>query len=93
MPDDFFSDMFDFGGQGRGWRSGFAILGLLIGAGVGAYLGWSSGGFLAALGGVGTGGLIGWVVGVFLRGVFFYLVIFLICLAGVFGWEWLTGGL
>lgn len=92
MPDNLFEGIFDLGADGRGWRSGWAIFCLLLGAGVGVYLGWTGGGFVAALTGLGTGALIGWAAGVFLRGLARFLVLFAICLAAVLGWTWITGG-
>lgn len=89
MFDDFLDTIMQGGASGRGWRSAWAILGLVIGAGVGAYAGYTSDGIAAAFGGLASGALVGWVLGVFLRGFAFFLII----LALAFGFMWLTGEL
>ena len=89
---DFLEGAADIGSSGRGWYSWPAIGGAIVGAGVGGYLGFQTGGAVEALGAAGSGTLIGWLVGVVLRGVAFFLVIFLLLVAVTLGWEWLTGG-
>ncbi len=89
-------DWDDFGISAEGgprWLNRiFGALGILVGAGIGAWLGWTSSGFVQATGGFLVGGFVGWGAGVLLSGFLFFVFIFLIVLAGVFGWQWLTGG-
>ena len=93
MPiDDFISGLAELGGSGKGWRSWTAILGIVVGLLLGAYLGWQASGLVGALGGAPLGAFIGWGAGVLLRGLVFFLVFFVVALALVLGWEILTGG-
>lgn len=94
MPlEDFFSDMVELGGSGKRWRSPWAIAGLVIGIGLGAWLAVTQGegGFLGVLGGAATGGFLGWAAALFLRGFGVFLLIFIVILAVTLGWQWLTG--
>ena len=68
------------------------FIGILIGAGVGSFLGYGSGGVIGAIGGFLTGGFIGWGLSMILAGFLFFLVIFALVLVVTFGWTWLTGG-
>ena len=91
---DFFSDLGWFGAEGpRFLRRPLAILGVLIGAGVGAYLGYTSSGILAGIGGFFTGAFIGFGLSMILAGALLFLAIFLVAVAVTVGWQWLTGGL
>ena len=88
---DFFEGIFDLGAEGRGWRSGWAIFGAVLGLVVGGYLGWTGGGFVSAVTSAGTGALIGWAAFVLFRGLLRFIVIFAICAVVVIAWYWLTG--
>lgn len=91
---DFFSDMTMIGADGkRGIFSRVALVGLVLGAGVGGYLGYLTGGVVQAMGGVALGAFLGWVLGLALRGFAVFLVIFAVILAATLGWKWVTGGL
>lgn len=95
MPlEDILSDLAEMGGSGKRWRGWWAILGLLVGAGLGGWLAYTlgEGGFVAVASGIGSGALIGWFVALLLRGFAIFLLIFAAILAVTFGWEWLTGG-
>ena len=88
---DFLDGIFDLGAEGRGWRSGWAIFGAVLGFCVGGYLGFTAGGFLSAVTSAGTGALIGWAAFVLFRGFLRFAVIFLVIFAVVMAWYWLTG--
>ena len=90
---DFFVTTAEIGSEGRGWRSVWAILGLLIGAGIAGWFGYQAGGVSGALAGLPTGALLGWAAAVFLRGLAVFLLIMAVCLVVVLGWAWLTGAL
>ncbi|MDU8945879.1 hypothetical protein [Ovoidimarina sediminis] len=90
---DFFNDLGDAGADApRFLRRPLAILGILIGAAVGAYLGYGASGILGALGGFFTGAFVGWGLSMLLAGVVFFVVIFALVLVVSLGWTWLTGG-
>lgn len=90
---DWFDGFGQMGAEGPRWLSRpLAILGILIGAGVGSFLGYGSGGVIGAIGGFLTGGFIGWGLSMILAGFLFFLVIFALVLVVTFGWTWLTGG-
>lgn len=90
---DFFEGLLQLGSEKGGWRSGWAIFGLVLGTVIGGYLGWTSGGFLAAAGSAVIGAFLGWVVLVLFKGFIRFLVLCLILLPVVLGWFWLTGKL
>ena len=90
---DFISDMAMVGGERRGWRSNFVILVLIAGCGLGAYLGFQSGGVFQAIGYGLLGGFFGWISGVFLLGIFRFALIFVPLFILALGAAWLFGGL
>ncbi len=75
---DFFVTTSELGGQGRGYRNAWAILGLLIGVGLSGYLGYHASGITGALGAMPVGALIGWAMAVFLRGLAMLAIPFLV---------------
>ncbi|WP_425098434.1 hypothetical protein [Tropicibacter sp. S64] len=89
---DIFETFVDAGGEGRGWRSWWAILGALVGLAVAGWIGFQTNGIVGALVGLPAGALIGWVVALFLRGIGLFLLILAAVLAISFGWSWLFGG-
>lgn len=94
MPlSDFFADMTMFGADGkRGFKSRTALVCLVLGAGIGAYLGYTLSGVAYGIGGAALGAFCGWLFGFMLRGLFVFALLFLVALAGGLGWQWLTGG-
>lgn len=91
MPlEDLFQGLADLGGEGKGWRSVWAILGLVAGAGIGGAIGWQTG-LLEAAGGVGAGALIGWFGGVVFTGILRIAVFVLLVALAAGAWFWLTG--
>lgn len=90
---DFLGGMLEVGSSGRRWRSWWAIGGLILGAGVGGWIGYESSGVPGALGGLATGGFLGWILSLLLNGFLRFIVLFLILFAVVMGFQWMTGGL
>lgn len=96
MP--FWDDLPDFSQGGPRWlNTVLGVAGVIVGAGVGAWIGYETAdGVSPILGGIGgffVGGFIGWGASRLLSGLLFFLFIFLLILIPVMGWQWLTGGL
>ena len=92
--DDFIGDMLDTGASGkRGAFSRVALVGGVLGAGVGAYVGHQGAGIAQAVGYAAIGAFVGWLLGLLLRGFAIFGALFAVALAGVLGWQWITGGL
>ncbi len=90
---DFFEALVELGGEGKRWRSGWAILGLVLGLAAGGYLGWMTGGIGNTIISAGLGGFLGWILFVMLRGFLRFAVLFLVLIPVVVGWYWITGKL
>lgn len=88
---DVFLNTAEMGGEGRGWRSIWAIGGALAGLGIAAYVAFQTGGIVPALGAAPVGALVGWLVGIFLRGFAIFAAIFVCVAVVLWGWDWLTG--
>ncbi len=91
--DDFLANMMEFGSSKNGWRSPWAIIGLVLGLGIGVYLGWTTGGFVAAITSGATGAFLGWALFLFLKGFMRFIAIFILFGAAILFWYWLTGKL
>lgn len=90
---EFFGDLMDVGSQKGGWKSWWAIFCLVLGAGVGGWVGYASTGVLWAFGGAAIGGFLGWVLGVMLKGVFRIAAFVIVFTVIIVGFQWMTGTL
>jgi hypothetical protein len=93
-----FDGLPDFSQGGPRWlNTVLGAVGIVAGAGVGAWIGYGTAEnvpqIVGGIGGFLLGGFVGWGAGRLLSGVLFFLFIFLIILIPVLGWQWLTGGL
>ena len=88
---DFFADMAIIGGEKRGWRSYFVIFTLIVGLGLGTYIGFQSDGLAYALGYGLIGGFFGWIGGVVLLGMMRFALIFVPLFLAALAIAWLTG--
>lgn len=93
--DDFLGDMVELGGGKKRWRSVWAILCTVLGAGIGAYLGYLgyfADGLYGVISGFFGGALVGWVLAMLLAGFLIFGLILAAVLLITFAWTWLTGG-
>ena len=73
MDFDFLGDLAQAGSSGGRWKSLFAVLFGLFGAGLGGYVGFLTNGVVGAIGGACVGGFLGWFLAMVLTGMFLIL--------------------
>jgi hypothetical protein len=89
---DFFTTTAEIGTSGSGrFRLVYFGAAILLGAGLGGYAGYSEFLFSNLWVGIGTGGLLGWFFAALLRGLLAFIVIAVIFIAVMLGWQYLTG--
>ncbi|MEL6582799.1 MAG: hypothetical protein AAFQ36_03110 [Pseudomonadota bacterium] len=88
---EFFEALFGLGAEDKRWRSWWAIGGLIVGAGLGGWVGAVTGGGMNILYGLGVGAFFGWLVVILAKGFARFVVIGLGGAVPVLIWMWISG--